>query len=70
LLWHGLLTMPLGLTEGLQLSMAVERAEETSGRGLWLTPGITRRPEPLEVYDRRRVGGRVHAVVGRRAEGN
>ncbi len=28
-----------------------------------LTPGITRRPETLEVDDKRRVGGRVHAVV-------
>ena len=28
-----------------------------------LTPGITRRPAPLEVYDKLRVGGRVHAVV-------
>ena len=28
-----------------------------------LTPGITRRPEPLIEFDRQRVGGRVHAVV-------
>src|SRR5215204_971437 len=34
-----------------------------------LTPGITRRPEPLKADDRRRVGGRVHAVVGRRVRG-
>ena len=30
-----------------------------------LTPGITRRPEPLKVHDKQRVGGRVHAVVRR-----
>ncbi len=29
-----------------------------------LTPGITRRPKPLQVYDKRRGGDRVHAVVG------
>jgi len=28
-----------------------------------ITPGITRRPKPLKVYDKQRVGGRVHAVV-------
>jgi hypothetical protein len=28
-----------------------------------LTPGITRRPEPLREFNRQRVGGRVHAVV-------
>jgi hypothetical protein len=28
-----------------------------------LTPGITRRPAPLRVDDKQRVGGRVHAVV-------
>jgi len=31
-----------------------------------LTPGITRRPEPLEVDEIIRVAGRVHAVVRRR----
>src|SRR4051812_8809490 len=30
-----------------------------------ITPAITRRPEPLKVFDKQRVGGRVHAVVGR-----
>ena len=30
-----------------------------------LTPGITRRPEPLLEFDKQRVGGRVHAVVRR-----
>ena len=30
-----------------------------------LTPGITRRHAPLKVFDKRRVGGRVHAVVRR-----
>jgi hypothetical protein len=29
-----------------------------------LTPGITRRPGRLQVDDRQRFGGRVHAVVG------
>ncbi len=28
-----------------------------------LTPGITRRPERLQEFEKRRVGGRVHAVV-------
>ena len=28
-----------------------------------LTPGITRRPGPMKVDDKQRVGGRVHAVV-------
>ncbi len=31
-----------------------------------LTPGITRRPEPLRVDEILRVGGRVHAVVSPR----
>src|SRR5437868_4274847 len=30
-----------------------------------ITPGITRRPEPLKVDEIMRVGGRVHAVVRR-----
>ena len=30
-----------------------------------LTPGITRRPKPLKVDDKVRVGGRVHAIVMR-----
>ena len=30
-----------------------------------ITPGITRRPEPLLEFEIPRVGGRVHAVVGR-----
>jgi hypothetical protein len=30
-----------------------------------LTPGITRRPERLREDNKHRVGGRVHAVVGR-----
>ena len=30
-----------------------------------ITPGITRRPKPLRVFDKQRVGGRVHAVVRR-----
>ncbi len=35
-----------------------------------LTPGITRRPEPFAEHDSLRVGGRVHAVVGRRHREN
>jgi hypothetical protein len=34
-----------------------------------LTPGITRRPASLKEFNKQRVGGRVHAVVGRRAVG-
>ena len=37
--------------------------QNSSDRTSNLTPGITRRPECLGVDDRRRVGGRVHAVV-------
>jgi hypothetical protein len=33
-----------------------------------ITPGITRRPASLQVDDKRRVGGRVHAVVRRGIE--
>jgi hypothetical protein len=32
-----------------------------------LTPGITRRPERFDLHEIIRVGGRVHAVVGRRS---
>ena len=31
-----------------------------------LTPGITRRAEPLQEFDKQRVRGRVHAVVRQR----
>jgi hypothetical protein len=33
-----------------------------------ITPGITRRPARFVLHDRQRVGGRVHAVVGRGLE--
>jgi hypothetical protein len=33
-----------------------------------LTPGITRRPASPKIFDSRRVGGRVHAVVMLRRE--
>jgi hypothetical protein len=35
-----------------------------------ITPGITRRPERLSEHESRRVGSRVHAVVGRGILGN
>ena len=48
-------------------SNAPEKNEHSSPRvkGKGLTPGITRRPERLPEHDKRRVGGRVHAVVRR-----
>jgi hypothetical protein len=40
--------------------------DDSVGGGRHLTPGITRRAGPLQEFDKQRVCGRVHAVVGRR----
>ena len=63
-------------TSDPQVSDVVKNAEDIINRSFiflsltlttsHLTPGITRRPEPLAEHDNSRVVGRVHAVVRHR----